>query len=120
MTDERLDLRPGHELGVLMLVAAIAPRQQTSDPGADARDDPRYAPGAGVLDQLHLARFDQPRGADVDHAATEDIGSQQHLAGSALELRKVQLRRRRARGLRLQPRDLLRGHEQLAPADPRL
>ena len=36
--DERLDLRPRHELGVLMLVAAKAPRQQPPDPGADARD----------------------------------------------------------------------------------
>ena len=101
-------------------MAAKATRQQAQDPGSDGRDDPGHAPGTAVVDQLHLARGDQPCGADVDHAATEHICAQEHLAGPPLELCEVQLCRRRARRLRVQPRDPLRGYEQLAAADPDL
>ena len=59
--DERLDLRPRDELGVLVLVDAKAPREKAPDPGAEGRVDPRDAPRARLAYQLDLARFDQAR-----------------------------------------------------------
>ena len=86
--DERLDLGPRHELGVLVLVAAEAPRQKTPDPSTKARVDPRNPPRPRLAHQLDLARPDQTCRRDVDHAAPQQIAAQQHLARPTLELRR--------------------------------
>ena len=96
-----------------------APRQQPAEAGAEARVDPGDAPRAVLVDQLDLARAHEPRGVDVDQAATEHVRAEQHLAGPALELREVELRRGDVRGARLEARDAAGGDEQQAPADRR-
>ena len=119
MPDERLDVLPGDELGVLGVVAAEAARQQATQPRAEARVDAGHAPRAVVVaDQLDVARGDQAGGVDVDHAAIEHVGAEQHLAGAALELRQVQLGGRRLDRVGPELLDPVDRDEHLPPADP--
>ena len=116
--DERFDIPPVDELPVLGVVAAKAPGQEAPEPGPEARVDAGYPPGAAVAHQFDLARPDQVRGADIDHAVIEDVRTKQHLTGTPLELRKVELGRRGLHRGRPQLLDPVGRQEQLAAADP--
>ena len=85
----------------------------------EARVDSGHAPDAVLAHQLDLARRDQPGGVDVDQAAVEHVGAQQHLAGPALELRQVELGRRGARRVGAKLLDAVDRDEHLAAADSR-
>ena len=84
---------------------------------AEARVDAGDAPERPRCSGARPRRPHQPRGIDVDHAASEHVGAQQHLRGPALELCEVQLRRGQVCGAGLQALDVADRHEQIAAAD---
>ena len=95
-----------------------APREQAVEPDPERRVDAGDAPGAVLARDLDIARGDERGVANVDQAVVEDVGAQQHLFGTALELGQVQLRRGRPRGSPLEPLHALDSDEHLAPGDP--
>ena len=116
--DERLDVPPGHELAMLGVVAAEPTWQQPPEPRANARVDAGHAPRAVVVaDQVNLVRGDQAGGVDVDQAAIEHVGAEQHLAGAPLELRQVQLAGGRLDRVGPELLDSVDRDEHLPPAD---
>ena len=119
MPDERLQIAPGHKLAVLAVVATEAAREQPPEPRPEARVNPGNAPGALVTHKLDLTSRDEPRRVDVDQAAIQHVGAQQHLTRPSLELGEIELRRR-PRRRRLESLHPVDRDEQLAPADPRL
>ena len=76
MTDERLDVVPGNQLGMLGVVSVQAPREQAVEPDAEGRVDARDPPRAVVARDLDVARGDERRVADVDQAVVENVGAQ--------------------------------------------
>ena len=111
--------RHEHELSVLSVVAPEAARQQPEQTHLERRIDAGHAPGPVLVHQLDVAGGHQPRGVDVDQAAIEHVGAEQHLSGPALELGQVELRRCGPRRGALQLLDAVHRHEQPAPTDVR-
>ena len=56
MADERLSLRPRHELGMIALVTTESPREKPSEASPEARIDPRHTPRLALARQVDLAR----------------------------------------------------------------
>ena len=117
---ERLDLMPRHDLFLVSRVAAEAAREEAPEAWSEARNYARHTPHAVVLThKLHLMRSDQSRCGHVDHPPVQEVTSQQHLTGAALELREVQLRGRRLGDLGAELLDVCDRHEQFTPTDSR-
>ena len=99
VADERLELRStGRARPAPTGVPAEAPRQQPPEPRRRLGSIPATRQTPSCRSARPRRATHQTGGVDVDQAVAEHVGAQQHLAGAALELRQVELRRRGARG----------------------